>query len=161
MLIPQQVKSEIYKKLSTSRQLLKSLGTKRETADEQRQYLLSVSEQFQKIVTSALSADYVSDDCFDKSPTIRFATEVVNRNEVLGKMLEQHGHSYTFDDAQPASSSSTEGPEDGYENEEKIRVRFQDDPDDLEALPFGEDTIVSQPSEDILMWLSKVYETSR
>jgi hypothetical protein len=71
---------------------------------------------------SAFFVNYVSDDYFNKSPTICFIIEIVNCNEVLRKMLKQHDHSYTFDDVQPVSFSSTEGSKDGYENEKKIRV---------------------------------------
>jgi hypothetical protein len=174
MLTLQQVKSEIQRRLNSAKQLLKDLGSKRETSDEQRQYILGISEQFQKIVTAALSADYVGDDCFDERPNLRFATEVVNRNEVLAKMLEEHGHSFVFDDdAESASSSSGSssprgwpstvnvGQENRSEDENKIPVRFQDDPEGLEELPDGDNMISGQPQADIFKWLTKVYKTSR
>jgi hypothetical protein len=174
MLTLQQVKSEIQRRLNSAKHLLKDLGSKRETSDEQRQYILGISEQFQKIVTAALSADYVGDDCFDERPNLRFATEVVNRNEVLAKMLEEHGHSFVFDDdAESAISSSGSssqrmwpitvnvGQEDRSEDENKIPVRFQDDPEGLEELPDGDNMISGQPQADIFKWLTKVYKTSR
>ena len=174
MLTLQQVKSEIQRRLNSAKHLLKDLGSKRETSDEQRQYILGISEQFQKIVTAALSADYVGDDCFDERPNLRFATQVVNRNEVLAKMLEEHGHSFVFDDDVESASSSSGfssprgwpstvnvGPENRNEDENKIPVRFQDDPEGLEELPDGENMISGQPQGDIFKWLTKVYKTSR
>jgi hypothetical protein len=170
MLTLRQVKSEIQKRLNSAKQLLKDLGSKRETSDEQRQYILGISEQFQKIVTAALSADYVGDDCFDERPILRFATEVVNRNEVLAKTLQEHGHSFVFDDdaksassSSPRGSPSTEnvGQENRTEDENKILVRFEDDPEGLEELPDGENMISGQPQADIFKWLTKVYKTSR
>jgi hypothetical protein len=173
VLILQQVKSEIQRRLNSAKKLLKDLGSKRETADEQRQYLLRISEQFQKIVTAALSANYVGNDCFDKHPNLRFATEVVSRNEILAEILEQHGHSFAFDDTKDDSSSSgfgskksLESPEyaklhNGNEKEGKIPVRFQDDPEGIEELPDGDTTIPGPPQENIFKWLTKVYETSR
>jgi len=123
-----------------------------------------MSERFQKIVTSTLSADYVGNDWFDEFPNLRFATDIVKRNEILAKMLEQHCHSYIFGSAQQpplASSSSTEGSENGDMSEEKIAVRFHKEPGCFEELLFGEDTIACSTPEDIFVWLSKVYETSR
>ncbi|KAF1809570.1 hypothetical protein P152DRAFT_152974 [Eremomyces bilateralis CBS 781.70] len=162
------VKNEIHKRLNACRERLDNLGAKRETADEQRQYLLGISERFQKFVMSALSADYVGDDWFDKSPNLRFATAVVNRNEALAKMLAQYGHSYTFDGEQRVSSedgdegdSSEDRDDNDEEIERKLSVRAQKDPEGLEELPPGENMIVSHTPRGIFKWLSKVYGTSR
>jgi hypothetical protein len=50
---------------------LEELGGKRNTASEQSRYLLRMSMAFQKIVTSALSANYVGSDWFDQFPNLR------------------------------------------------------------------------------------------
>lgn len=109
-----------------------------------------VSDRFQIVVTSALSADYVGYDWFDEFPSLRFTTKIVNRNEALKEMLERHGHSYRFDHAQSATSNYAEEPEnvdehenandDDDDNRGKITVRLQEDPDGFEELPFSEDT---------------------
>jgi hypothetical protein len=173
------VKSEIQKLLNSAKHLLKDLGAKRETPDEQRQYILSISEKFQTIVRAALSANYVSDDCFDKQKNLRFATAVVNRNEILAKTLDEHGHAYDFVKAQPATQIPNlsrkiswefqaededevmESPKKVSEKEKTTRVRFHGDPDGLDELPVVEKTILNQPQEGISKWLTSVYLTSR
>jgi hypothetical protein len=112
-----------------------------------------MSTRFQEIVTSALSANYVGSDWFDEFPNLRFATEVVNRNVALANILEKYGHSYIFDIAQSGGWAE--------EIEQKIGVRFEEDPIGLEEFPPGEDTILNQTTGDIFVWLTKVYETSR
>src|ERR1700760_1597967 len=86
---------------------LEELGGKRETAPEQCQYLLKISVEFQNVVNSALSANYVGTDWFDRHQELRFATDIVNRNEALAKTLEIYGHLYEF--AIPAESNSDNG----------------------------------------------------
>jgi hypothetical protein len=173
------VKSEIQKLLNSAKHLLKDLGAKRETPDEQRQYILSISEKFQTIVRAALSANYVGDDCFDKQENLRFATAVVNRNEILAKTLDEHGHAYDFAKAQPATKIANlsrkisfefdleyedkvmESPKKVSEKEKTTRVRFHDDPDGLDELPEVEKIILNQPQDGISKWLTSVYLTSR
>ena len=49
-----QVKTEIIKRLKERKKTLKHLGARRSTSTEQRQYLIDVSMNFQRIVTEAL-----------------------------------------------------------------------------------------------------------
>jgi hypothetical protein len=162
-LLTVQVKSEIHKMLKRATDDLEELGGKRETASEQCQYLLKISMAFQKIVTSALSANYVGSDWFDQYPNLRFATEIVNRNETVATTVECHGHSYKF------STTSTweikleapESEEDKGQPEKNIVLRLQDDFDGLDELTAGADSIANESASDIMLWLTKVYKTSR
>jgi len=130
--------------------------------------------RFQEIVTSALTANYVNCDWFDENQNLRFATKVVNRNEIFANTLERHGHSYIFDDAlsdnpkEEYAGSEQEDEEDaGSEQEDEeeldqnIQIRFNDTPASLEELAASPETIDNQTSEDILIWLTKVYTDSR
>jgi hypothetical protein len=142
---------------------LEELGGKRETASEQSQYLLKISMAFQKIVDCALSANYVGSDWFDEYPSLRFATEVVNRNESVEKTLAKHGHSYRF-----STTSTSEEQLEALEiedwKEKKLKkpiLRFQDDFDELEELTACWDEIDDEPGSNIMSWLTEVYKTSR
>jgi hypothetical protein len=142
---------------------LEGLGGKRETASEQSQYLLKMSMAFQKIVDCALSANYVGSDWFDEFPNLRFATEIVNRNEIVETTLAKHGHSYKF-----STASTPEAKLEALEIEDKKEtqnsapmLRFENDFDELEELTAGPDTIDYEPESDIMPWLTEVYKTSR
>src|ERR1700760_3982129 len=115
---------------------LEELGGKRDTASEQCQYLLKISMAFQEIVTSALSANYAGSDWFDEYPNLRFATDVVNRNEIVATTGAKHGHSYEF--SSPSTSEvqpeATENEEDKGEPGKPISLRFHDDFDGLDEL---------------------------
>jgi hypothetical protein len=142
---------------------LEELGGKRETAAEQSQYLLRISVVFQKIVTSALSANYVASDWFDQFLNLRFATEIVNRNEIVARTLEYHGHSYKFS-TPSASEIKLEAPEDEEDKKQpegKIVLCFQDDFDGLDELTARANSIPDEPASNIMPWLTKVYKTSR
>jgi hypothetical protein len=143
---------------------LEELGGKRETASEQSQYLLKISMAFQKIVDCALSANYVGSDWFDQFPNLRFATEIVNRNEIVETVLAKHGHSYSFSKTSTLEVHS-EFPEiedrKGGQKMKKPILRYQDDFDELEELTAGPDKIDDEPGSDIMPWLTEVYKTSR
>jgi hypothetical protein len=142
---------------------LEELGGKRETAAEQSHYLLKISMAFQEIVTSALSANYVGSDWFDQFPNLRFATDIVNRNEVVATILECHGHSYQF--SGPSASDiklKALGPKEDKEHAtEKVVLRLQDDIDELDELVECTVSIPNKPARDIIPWLTDVYKTSR
>jgi len=150
--------------LNAARQALVQLGRKRETTAEQSRYLLDMSMRFQEIVTSALTANYVNCDWFDEYQNLRFATKVVNRNDIFAKTLEQQGHSYIFEGTpsdDPEEGDTVSEQADEKKLDENILIRFVDTPDDLEELTAGPKTIDNQTSEDILTWLTKVHKDSR
>ena len=159
-----QVRSEIKKKLTASKQALEKLGPKRDTDTEQAKCLLDMSMRFQDIVTSALNANYFGDDCFDHLPSLRFATAIVTRNEDLAESLEKYGHSYEFMDANSEAhekNEKTNSPKKKGAEREVVKLRAVENHDLLEDLMYGEDTIDATISEDTLEWITEVYESSR
>jgi hypothetical protein len=142
---------------------LEELGGKRETAAEQSQYLLKISMAFQKIVDYALSANYVGSDWFDKFSSLRFATEIVNRNEIVATTLAKHGHSYRFSTSSTLESKleTLDCVNDDGDTKRTTTLRFQEDFSELEELTAGADLIEGEPSYDIMPWLTKVYKNSR
>jgi hypothetical protein len=124
---------------------------------------MKISMVFQKIVTSALSANYVGSDWFDQYPNLRFATEIVNRNEIVSTTVERHGHSYKFS-TPSISEIKLEALEDENgkeEQSEKLLLRFQNDFEGLDELTASDDSIPNKAASDIMPWLTKVYKTSR
>ncbi|EGE04192.1 dynamin GTPase [Trichophyton equinum CBS 127.97] len=90
------VKAKISKRLQVSRQIFNSLGTKRDTIEKQRAFLISLVEQFQKIVSYAIAANYGADNIFNK-PELRIATEVARRSDVFSEQIEKWGHKRQFE----------------------------------------------------------------
>ena len=168
-----QVKSEIYKRLATSRRDLEKLGAKRETTVEQTHYLLQISTHFQEITALAVTTNYVGCDWFDEYSSLRFLTAVVNRNELLAENFQRYGHSYEFKVAEsnqnktvPAlkPESYASGSEMSLEAEnrkEQISLRTTEDHVDLEELMYDQNTACKEINSDTLNWLMAVYKTSR
>ena len=92
-----QVKTEIIKRLKERKKTLKHLGARRSTSTEQRQYLIDVSMNFQRIVTEALTTNYGRSDVFDKNQSLRLVTAAVNRSEAMSTVFAQKGHTYHFE----------------------------------------------------------------
>lgn len=162
------MKSEILKKIEHARRALNQLGSKRETVAEQSRYLTEISMRFQHTTDSALSASYFSSDWFDTHITLRFATEVVNRNEALSALLAKDGDTYDFHDDCTKKEGVDDKAEvnadldDNDEKEKKVQTRTTDDDVELEELMVNLE-ISSKKAEktDILKWLKEVYEHSR
>jgi hypothetical protein len=57
--------------------------------EQQLQYLLDIVSSFQNLTVQALSANYSSNDTFEKSDTLRLATGVVARNERFSEDLSR------------------------------------------------------------------------
>src|SRR5687767_2838232 len=112
MLITEQVRTKILKRLAATRKTVEQLGANRDTPAEQRRYILDISMKFQKLADAALSANYVGCDWFDQYPDLRFATTVVTRNQLFADMLAQHGQSYHFEGHEPQMEMEGDAQED-------------------------------------------------
>ncbi|KAK4862607.1 hypothetical protein LT330_002740 [Penicillium expansum] len=136
------VRFEVTKRLKECRKDLESLGSERESPEQQSRYLLEVVSKFQRITENALRTNYGSQDFFDEYPSLRLATLVANRNAQFSEELSTQGHVYCFkahdhdDDSEtdpkvsvistPNSVGSQVG-EDDYEDKEAY--------DELNSLP--------------------------
>lgn len=184
-----QVKSEILKKLQKSQAELEHLGVKRETREEQSSYLLALSMHFQETVSLALSADYSRSDAFNKIDSLRFATCIIARNDMLTSTMEKHGHSYAFDvdtgnkkeeaskveekkkkkkEEEEVSSTgeSKKTHSDGYSNMKTLKpvvpLRLTEDHEDLDEIHTHQnDTVKDAVERNMAAWLTQVYEQSR
>jgi hypothetical protein len=167
------VKVEIGKKLVACKESLKGLGADRETLAEQTKYLLAMATEFQRIASLALDAKYGGDDVFEKYPSLRLATMVVNRNETFSKAIEANGHTFCFSaarsrdvDADIESSVPVSGEAFGDDDEvsiclDAVNVRMTENHSDLEDILYQQVVLDAPDDSRILDWLKEVYENSR
>lgn len=86
------VKREVLTKLNTARRGLEDLGSKRQTPDEQRRFVMDIASQFREVVILALNGNYSGNKVFDQEQDLMMVTAVVNRNEKFANDIEKHGH---------------------------------------------------------------------
>ena len=172
------VKAEIRQRLKVCKQSLEDLGPSRETHKEQHTLILNLATRFQRIANLALNAQYGGDDAFDRSPSLRLATAVVNRNEKFSDDVWKRGHKMTFSNdllnEQDVSEGSTpslreEGTpfsqEEELMSEEQQRdlfpIRYGNSHWELEDILFEYQGIPDPEIAGIRSWLEEVYKTSR
>ncbi|KAF3407828.1 Interferon-induced GTP-binding protein Mx2 [Talaromyces pinophilus] len=162
------VRGEISKKLRDCRNELQSLGAEHETPEQQLGYLLGIVNSFQDITRQALTTNYSSNDVFDIHRELRFATVIVNRNDIYSKDMAIWGHKYKFareSDEDDSSSVPEVKPEHrlfadlGAAN---LEVRKVSDMPDLEDLVHDmEINDVVTPKSRINSWIERQYRDSR
>lgn len=91
------MKSEVIKRLKTSKQALNDLGAKRQSPAEQYQYLTEISMEFQRVVGDAVMSNYGRYSIFKDHKSLRLVTATVNRSEAMSTMFAQYGHTYRFE----------------------------------------------------------------
>tara|TARA_R110002003_G_scaffold914_2_gene21846 strand:- start:4245 stop:4685 length:441 start_codon:yes stop_codon:yes gene_type:complete len=108
------------------------LGPKRQTREEQFQYVVDIAIRFQNLVSGALQAEYSRVELFGRNPTLRLATQAINRGETFAKTLASHGHVYHF---QPESTSIQGGiSRHAMDDLADIEIRTLKDHPDIEDL---------------------------
>ncbi|KAL8669511.1 MAG: hypothetical protein Q9168_005902 [Polycauliona sp. 1 TL-2023] len=170
------VKSEITKKLSSCQQHLQALGLKRQTPTEQSRYLTEIAMEFQKLAAEALSSNYARADVFDKSPTLRLATAVVNRSDFMSEAIATQGHTFQFDSSDMDNGShkgsngwALEAPDvaavklddDVDEPEGTLEVRQVQDHPELKDLVHAPEKLPEPQHGSIHVWLKDVYCRAR
>lgn len=149
---------EIHKRLSASKQAFEKLGSKRETREEQRQYLSEISMQFQDITILALNANYGGNDWFDQWPSLRFATAVTKRNELFADTMERYGHTYELKASKLAQKSKLPAAD---KSNDQISIRTIPKHIDLSEVTVEDETISKKICRNTMEWLSRVYGSSR
>ena len=91
------VQAQIVQQLSSCRKRLESLGADRESTDQQRRFLLEMSQKFQDVTNCALDAYYSRHTVFGSIPELRLATLAVERMERYAKDIKAFGHTINFD----------------------------------------------------------------
>lgn len=138
---------------------LRQLGPKRQTREEQFQYAVDVAIRFQNLVSDALEAGYNRSGIFGRNPTLRLATQAINRGEAFAKALESHGHVYRF---QTKDSSIQNGIlELTMHDSADVEVRTVKDDPDIEDLTHENTSVSAPPGDDIIEWIDELYRESR
>ena len=172
-----QVKSEVTKKFTLCQQYLQALGVKRQTPTEQSRYLTDIAMNFQKLAAEALSSNYGRSDVFNKNPTLRLATAVVNRSDLMSEAIATKGHTFHFEssDMEKGSHKSSDGgvykvPDvaaiklddgDDDEPEETLEVRQVQDHPELGDLVHTPEKLPELQGGSIHVWLKEVYRGAR
>jgi hypothetical protein len=149
---------------------LESLGEERDTADKQAKYLLDLAMKFQHVADLAIKADYGGDRVFDTIAGIRLATELVNRNEVFSKDLEEFGHLYQFQKGdhiaeEPPPPVKLPFDEDDENTKEKKShhtiTRHIANALELNEILSKKDEVYSPSKLHIFNWIKEMYSKSR
>jgi Dynamin central region/Dynamin family len=173
------VKHEIEKRLLDREQQLKALGPARETADQQRAFLLDLATKFQETTSNALDAYYGRSSLFEDSPSLRLATRIVDLNHQFSDDMCKKGHTRHFskfttrqekkpapepelDDHSPATEAP---PQTATENTPLSTTETSD----LAASRFSElSDVIQDPwscpfpqTDDIFDWIDSAYRMSR
>ena len=170
------MKSEITKKLTLCQQHLQALGVKRQTPTEQSRYLTEIAMEFQKLSAEALSSDYGRADVFDKNPTLRLATAVVNRSDLMSQAIATKGHTFHFESSdQEMDSQKHENSNGGiletldvgaieldeHPPEGTFEVRQFQDHSELKDLMHAPEKLPNPQRGSIHVWLEQVYREAR
>jgi hypothetical protein len=127
--------------------------------EEQFQYVVDVAIQFQTIVSDALHAGYSRAEMFGSNPTLRLATQAINRGEIFAKALGSHGHVYQF---QPENTSIQSGISRlTMQDPAEVGVRTIKDHPDIEDLTYVNTSVPAPSSADIIDWIHELYRDSR
>ncbi len=132
--------------------------------------------EFQKLSAETLSSNYGRADVFDKNPTLRLATAVVNRSDLMSEAIATKGHTFHFESSDVEKGSheheSSNGgflkvlnvaaiELDGHEPEGTIEVRQFQDHCELEDLVHAPEKLPEPQDGSIHIWLKEVYRGAR
>lgn len=164
------MKSEISKTFALKKDALESLGPERDSADSQRKYLLDIITEFQQIASLALVSDYGGNNIFDREPSTKLATILVNRNDMFSENMERWGHQYIFasvdgeevEEGYEEKDTNEDGGEDVSEEEEQgLRTRSMKDPAGLDDILSQPTTVKRDFQTHILAWLGETFRSYR
>jgi hypothetical protein len=154
-----QVRSELSQKLKKAVKDVSQLGPKRQTREEQFQYVVDVAIRFQNLVSDALQAGYSRAELFGSNPTLRLATQAIDRGETFAKALESHGHVYQFQTKSTSIQDAILGLT--MDSPADVNVRTVKDHPDIEDLSHGNSLDSAPSGDDIVEWIDELYRDSR
>ncbi|KAI9747208.1 MAG: hypothetical protein M4579_007505 [Chaenotheca gracillima] len=87
----QGVAVDIRRRIGKLAQQLQIIGPVRQTAFEQRNYLINIASKFREITTKAIDAYYSRDECFEMDDIFRLATLIMEMNEDFLETVHKKG----------------------------------------------------------------------
>ena len=113
---------------------------------------------------NALTVRYGADSLFDRIPSLRLATAVVNRNHQFDEEVAKLGHTMSFND-KPSSSEQNRVENDDDSAEDSggrlCTVRHTRTAADLDNILAHDSEVPMPKSSGILPWLEDVYKNTR
>jgi hypothetical protein len=158
------VKTQIMQQISSCRQRLESLGVDRESADQQRRFLLDMSKNFQDVANFALDAYYSRSQAFRDTPELRLATLAVDRMDRFSGDMEKFGHTVSFNSdgskEEPSKAPSTTSSTTSSLLPDSIKGVDGKYPELSDLICSGWEKPVPS-NRDILEWIGEEYRRAR
>lgn len=159
------VQAQILQQLSSCRKRLEGLGADRESTDQQRRFLLEMSQKFQDVTNCALDAYYSRHMVFRSVPELRLATLAVERMERYAKDIKAFGHTVSFeteakDEVTTVKShlvSSTPSSEESEVDAENAKLEYPE----LSDLISTDGIAPIQRNISIMEWIGDEYRRAR
>lgn len=85
--------------------------------------------EFQKLAIEALSSNYVRADVFNKNPTLRLATAVINRSNLISKAITTKGHIFHFESSDTKKNSDKDFRADVLKASDVAAIKLDDNQD--------------------------------
>ncbi|KAK4033771.1 hypothetical protein C8A01DRAFT_39779 [Parachaetomium inaequale] len=155
--LPKQ-RSEVEKRLLECRKKLESMGPPRDSAASQRECLVKLAAQFERIVRDALDGRYEGNSIFSDKPGLKLATEIMGLNEGFTDLMWKKGHTWEF-----TADSSAEELGDSLEYEETataVLASVSSTPE-LQQLVCDNNECPAPLDESIMDHIDKCYKESR
>jgi hypothetical protein len=159
------VQTQIVQQLSSCRKRLEGLGADRETSDQQRRFLLEISQKFQDVTTCALDAYYSRHTVLGSIPELRLATLAVERMECYAKDMETFGHTVNFDSETKEKAAMMKSPPASSTPSSNGSEMDDEDPDleypELSGLISNNESAPEPSDRSIMEWIGEEYRKAR
>jgi len=165
------VQSQILKKLADCRRQIEGLGVERQSPEQQRRYLLKLSNGFQKMADSALDAYYSREKAFSNHDQLRLATLAADLMDRFSEDVEKLGHTVKFDlpgndvkateTSEESSSLSVNGSDDmlnSLDDRSDATVTLYPE---LEEFTISDKTFPEPSNRSILDWIREEHRRAR
>jgi hypothetical protein len=155
--LPKQ-KLEVEQRLSECRRKREFMGPSRNSSASQRECLVKLASQFERIVRDALDGRYEANPIFSERSGFKLATDVRNMNESFSELMWQKGHNWEF---VTGSSGKTPQTPLEYEIRAKAICAIGSSRPELQYLVCNNLGCLAPSSGSIMDHIDKCYKESR
>lgn len=164
--------AEVDQQLSDARRKLQAMGAPRDTSASQRECLIKLASEFERIVRDALDGRYEGDAIFQDTPAMKLVTRIIGLNEGFSDLMWKRGHMWNF--SSKSKSKSSEKEENEKEEDEKKKERPLDYElkaemihrgaakiPELQGLVCADTAYLPPPDKNIMIEITNYYSESR
>lgn len=159
------MRSDISRRLKSTVSELKGLGPRRQSREEQLQYVIDVAIKFQEIVSSALQAGHGRAKLLGLNPALRLANQAINRGEAFSNAIASHGHIYHFqsDDSEDSGHASIQNglSKLSMRSSHELDARTVHDHPDIEEITLDGIQVPAPSDDDVIGWIDSLHRSSR